>query len=321
MGGGTPSLFDAEQLDRLLAAIRARLPFAPNIEITLEANPGTVEIGRFKEYRDIGINRLSIGVQSFNDDALQRLGRIHNRRDAIRAAEQAHAAGFDNFNLDLMFGLPQQNIQLASADLQTAIDLETPHLSWYQLTIEPNTWFHTHPPSLPVEDVVVDIYEHGQQILLERGFQQYEISAYAREKHSCQHNINYWLFGDYLGIGAGAHGKITSAQTQTITRHAKVKHPRDYLQTASQPERIQTTRRLTPQDTLLEFFMNALRLNNGFNIETFQNNTGLTLDICYDILHKAMENGWLEQDAAGIRCTATGHRYLNEVLELFIPEV
>ena len=218
MGGGTPSLFSPESMDRLLSQLRARLNFSPNIEISMEANPGTAEQGKFSEFFAVGINRLSIGIQSFDNVQLQRLGRIHNRREAFRAVEIAHAAGFDNLNLDLMFGLPRQTNEQALADLQNAIDLEATHLSHYQLTIEPNTFFYHQPPQTPDDDQLFEMQQQCQTLLADRGYTQYEVSAYAKDNHRCQHNLNYWQFGDYLGIGAGAHSKLSHGQPLQMTR-------------------------------------------------------------------------------------------------------
>src|SRR3990172_545076 len=236
LGGGTPSLFSPEAIDRLLSGIRARLPLDQNIEITLEANPGTVDVERFKGFRAAGINRLSIGIQSFDEEKLKALGRIHGRDEALRAAESARAAGFENFNLDLMFGLPDQTVEQALADIRTAIQLCPTHLSAYQLTIEPNTLFHARPPTLPDNDSTWDMQSQLQTELAAADYRQYEVSAYARPGYECRHNLNYWKFGDYLGIGAGAHAKITAASG--ITRLWKVKHPGEYLRTAGTPESI-----------------------------------------------------------------------------------
>ena len=236
IGGGTPSLFSAEALERLLSGLRARLPLRPDTEITLEANPGTVERGRFAEFREAGINRLSIGVQSFDDEQLRRLGRIHDRRDAFAAAEAAHAAGLDNFNLDLMFGLPGQTVAQGLADIANAIALQPAHVSYYQLTIEPNTLFHQSPPTLPDDEMIDAIQQRAQVELARQGYERYEVSAFARENRRCRHNLNYWEFGDYLGIGAGAHGKLTDPASGQIHRLWKLKHPRDYLKVpAPQP--------------------------------------------------------------------------------------
>ena len=242
IGGGTPSLLSPEAMDRLLSGLRARLVINADAEITLEANPGTAEQEKFREYRALGINRLSIGVQSFHDDALQKLGRIHGRNEAIRAAEMAHAAGFDNFNLDLMFALPNQTPKQAAEDVATAIDLEPAHISYYQLTLEPNTLFYAQPPVLPDNDIAWQMQQAGQQQLGEANYGQYEVSAYAQPKRQCAHNLNYWQFGDYLGIGAGAHGKITDASQQNITRLAKCRHPQDFMTTAGTTKSIQSER-------------------------------------------------------------------------------
>ena len=246
IGGGTPSLFSAEALDRLLAGLRARLPLRPDTEITLEANPGAVEQGKFAEFREIGINRLSIGVQSFNDEQLQRLGRIHDRRVAFAAAEAAHVAGLDNFNLDLMFGLPEQTVEQALADIANAVALQPAHLSYYQLTIEPNTRFYQSPPTLPDDETISLMQERTQAELARQGYRQYEVSAYARETRRCRHNLNYWEFGDYLGIGAGAHGKLTDPAAGRIHRLWKLKQPRDYLAMAGTPAFLALARAGTP---------------------------------------------------------------------------
>ncbi len=320
IGGGTPSLFAPESIDRLLSALRARLPFvSPDIEVTLEANPGTVEQGKFAELRAAGVNRLSIGVQSFDADALERLGRIHGAKEATRAAEQAHAAGFDNFNLDLMFGLPGQTPQAGANDVATAIALEPTHISYYQLTLEPNTQFAARPPTLPEDDAIAAIQERGQQTLAEHSYAQYEVSAYARADKQCAHNLNYWTFGDYLGIGAGAHAKISDAQTQSIQRLWKVKNPRDYLAAVPGSTYIGGESTLTPADVGFEFMMNALRLNEGFETRLFAERTGLPLSVVEAPLTLAQRKGWIEVTSAHIRATEQGQRYLNDVLEVFLP--
>lgn len=318
MGGGTPSLFSPEALDQLMVELRARLNLKPNIEVTLEANPGTVEQGKFKEFRDIGINRLSIGIQSFNNDHLRRLGRIHNRRDAIRAAELAHDAGFDNFNLDLMFGLPTQTIEESLRDIRSAIDLEPAHISHYQLTIEPNTLFHNQPPTLPDDDRCWAMQEQCQTTLAERGYAHYEISAYAKDKQQSQHNLNYWQFGDYLGIGAGAHGKISNAASQSITRHWKQKHPHDYLKINEGESVLAGEKELQPSDLSLEFMMNALRLTDGFETSLFSLHTGLSLETISEQLQRASDKGWLDVDDSYIKPTQQGRLFLNDLLELFV---
>lgn len=319
IGGGTPSLFSAEALDELLCGIRARLNLQPNIEITLEANPGTVEAGKFHEFRALGINRLSIGAQSFNNDALQRLGRIHERKEAWRAAEHAHDAGFDNFNLDLMFGLPQQTLEQSLEDINTAIALEPTHISHYQLTLEPNTRFHHDPPVLPEDELRWAMQERCHETLAESGYGHYEVSAFAKPNSQCQHNVNYWQFGDYLGIGTGAHGKISNAQFQTITRRSKLRHPEKFLQNASSPERISSEQQLLAQDTGFEFMLNALRLTEGFAPHVFSDHTGLPISIIETQLSKAEQLELIDWDVKLIRPTERGRNYLNDLLQLFLP--
>ena len=320
LGGGTPSLFSPESFDILFSELRARLSFSPDTEITMEANPGTIEQGKFNEFRHAGINRLSIGIQSFNDDQLKKLGRIHGRKEAIRAAEFAHDAGFNSFNLDLMYGLPNQNIAQAIDDIETAIALEPKHLSHYQLTIEPNTFFHHHPPTTPDDDKLWQMQDACQKSLANNGYHQYEISAYAKEGFQCKHNLNYWQFGDYLGIGAGAHGKLTNAPQQTISRRWKVKQPQHYLETANTKNVISGEQVLTRADASFEFMMNALRLNNGFNTELFQQHVGVPISIIEKALNQAVEHDWISWDIKRIKPTQTGRQYLNNLLELFMPE-
>ena len=320
IGGGTPSLFSPEAMDQLLSGLRARLVINADAEITLEANPGTAEQEKFREYRALGINRLSIGVQSFHDDALQKLGRIHGRKEAIRAAEMAHAAGFDNFNLDLMFALPKQTLKQAAEDVATAIDLEPTHISYYQLTLEPNTLFHAQPPVLPDNDLAWQIQQAGQQQLGEANYGQYEVSAYAKPKRQCAHNLNYWQFGDYLGLGAGAHGKITDASQQNITRLAKQRHPQKFMETAGTAESIQGERVLSRKDVGLEFMMNALRLNEGFETGLFAAHTGQQIELIDSALNKAEETGLIERNIKQIRPTAKGRRFLDDVLTLFVAD-
>ena len=320
MGGGTPSLFSPESVDQLISALRARLTFAPDIEITMEANPGTVELGKFKEFSSAGINRLSIGIQSFNDDKLKSLGRIHGRKEAIRAAELAHDANFNSFNLDLMYGLPNQSLAQAVDDIETAIALEAKHLSHYQLTIEPNTFFHHQPPTVPDDDKLWEIQEACQASIAKHGYAQYEISAYSKEGYQCQHNLNYWQFGDYLGIGAGAHGKLTNAPEQKIHRSWKVKQPQAYLDNAASDKRVAGEKILTRDDAAFEFMMNALRLNNGFETEIFQQHTGLPISIVEKALKQAEEKEWITWDLKRIKPTEIGRQYLNTLLELFMHE-
>lgn len=320
MGGGTPSLFSPESIDQLLSALRARLSFSPQVEITMEANPGSVELGKFSEFSAAGVNRLSIGIQSFNDDKLQRLGRIHGRKEAIRAAEHAHDAGFNSFNLDLMYGLPDQSLQQAIDDIETAMALEPHHLSHYQLTIEPNTLFHHQPPVTPDDDQLWTMQLDCQSHLAKKGYLQYEVSAYAKNNYQCQHNLNYWQFGDYLGIGAGAHGKLSNAADQTIIRSWKVKQPKDYLAKAATVNRVSGSKNLSRDDAGFEFIMNALRLNEGFATELFQRHTGLPISTIENTLKQAEDKGWLDWQLKQIKPTETGRQYLNSLLELFLPE-
>lgn len=319
IGGGTPSLFAPESLNRLFSAIRARLPGIPGMEITLEANPGTVEQGRFTEFHAIGINRLSLGVQSFNDQALKHLGRIHDSQEASRAAAVARMAGFTNINLDLMFGLPGQTGTQALADIETALTFTPSHISHYQLTLEPHTYFHRYPPTLPPEESIGDWQEACQTRLIQAGYTHYEVSAYAQTNQQCQHNLNYWRFGDYLGIGAGAHGKITDAMENRITRLWKVKHPETYLAKAGTPEGIGGETALSPQEATFEFIMNTLRLTEGFPSHLFQDRAGIPITAAAEALHKAEALGWIERDFQRIRPTGKGLQLLNELLQLFLP--
>lgn len=319
IGGGTPSLFSAEALERLLSGLRARLPLRPGVEITLEANPGAVEQGRFAEFREIGVNRLSIGVQSFNDGQLQALGRIHDRHAAFTAAEAAHAAGLDNFNLDLMFGLPGQTVEQARADMANAIALQPAHLSYYQLTIEPNTRFYHAPPTLPDDETIDAIQEQAWTELERYGYQRYEVSAYAREGRRCRHNLNYWEFADYLGIGAGAHGKLTDAAAGRIHRLWKVKHPRDYLASAGTAAGIGGDESVRETDLPVEFLMNALRLVAGVPATLFSERTGLPLTALEPAWSQARAKGWMEADPDRLQPTPFGLRFLNDLLQGFMP--
>lgn len=316
-GGGTPSLFAPTHFDTLLSVLRARLPLLPQLEITLEANPGTVESGRFAEFHAIGINRLSLGVQSFDNAALQRLGRIHNGNEARTAIEIAQMAGFNNLNLDLMFGLPQQHVDTALSDLRTATAYQPAHLSWYQLTIEPNTAFYRQPPPLPDDNLMEEIQIAGQAWLAEQGYQLYEISAYARTQR-CQHNINYWQFGDYLGIGAGAHGKITLAAENTIVRYSKQANPQRYLDTAHNNTVMVEQHHLSAEDVFFEFMLNNLRLRTGFSENLFIQRTGLPLNYLHEKLAPVFEKGWLRCDNERILTTEQGWRFLNEVLMMLM---
>ena len=318
-GGGTPSLLSATAYERLFVGLQQRLTFAADIEITLEANPGTFEAEKFSAYRKLGINRLSIGIQSFHPEHLQALGRVHDRDQALRAIELAKLAGFDNFNLDLMHGLPNQTIDQALADLNQALSFNPNHLSWYQLTIEPNTEFYKRPPTLPEDDTLWDIQEAGQALLAKAGFQHYEISAYSQPNKTAKHNVNYWQFGDYLGIGAGAHGKITLQgpdKTNTF-RTWKTRLPKDYLN----PEKpfIAGNEIISPEDIGLECLMNALRLHQGIRVSDFEVRTGQTLASVSETTEKAIQLGLLEIDDC-IRATERGQQYLNELLALFLTD-
>lgn len=319
IGGGTPSLFSAQAYEQLFSSLRALLNIAPYAEITLEANPGTVEQQRFAEYRSIGINRLSIGIQSFNNTALKALGRIHDSKQATKAVESAYLAGFDNINLDLMFGLPQQTAETARQDIDTAIALAPQHLSYYQLTIEPNTLFYQQPPTLPDDDPIIDWQLDNQYRLAQAGYQQYEVSAYAKDEQQCRHNLNYWQFGDYLGIGAGAHSKITDASQQSITRTSKQKQPQAYLDTAGTEQNFLTQEVITLQDIGFEFMLNALRLTDGFATPLFQQQTGLPLSHIDTVLQQAEQQGLISWDIHRIKPTDKGQRYLNSLIELFLP--
>ena len=321
IGGGTPSLFSAEALDRLLSGLRARLPLRPDGEVTLEANPGAVERGKFVEFRAIGINRLSIGVQSFDDDCLRRLGRIHDRRAAFAAAEAAHAAGLENFNLDLMFGLPGQTVEQGRSDMANALALQPAHVSYYQLTIEPNTRFYHSPPRLPDEETIERIQHHADGQLARRGYRRYEVSAYARDGRRCRHNLNYWEFGDYLGLGAGAHGKLSDPAAGAIRRLWKVKRPSAYLATAGTPACLGGDSALAKTELPVEFLMNALRLVEGVPAALFEERTGLPLTALQPGLERARARDLLEPDPARLQCTATGLRFLNEVLQEFMPDM
>ncbi len=314
-GGGTPSLFSDRALGRLLAGVERRVAFAPDIEITLEANPGTFEQAKFKGYRALGINRLSIGVQSFQEAKLKALGRIHDGNEAVRAADMARAAGFDNFNLDLMHGLPEQSIEDALFDLRTAIAQAPTHLSWYQLTMEPNTVFWSQPPVLPEDDLLWDIQEAGQALLAAEGYAQYEVSAYAQPGKQARHNLNYWTFGDFLGIGAGAHAKLSTPDGR-ILRTWKTRLPKDYL---DRSKAFQAGERILEADELpFEFLMNVLRLTDGAPAELFSQRTGLPLQQLEQARREAERQGLLQADNTRLVATAKGQLFLNDLLQLFL---
>lgn len=318
IGGGTPSLLGEEAVARLLEGIGAHVTLAPGCEISLEANPGTVEAGRFEAFRRAGVNRLSVGVQSFDDTLLPRIGRIHDGRQARLAVERAMAAGFDSVNLDLMYGLPGQTVDQGMADVETAIDAGVAHISHYQLTIEPNTLFYRQPPDLPVDDVASDIFEHAAARLRAAGYRRYEISAYSRPGKECRHNLNYWRFGDYLGIGAGAHGKL-SPGGGVPERSLKHRHPRRYLAAAATGRFDQSRARCSEDSLPLEFMMNGLRLINGIALTRFTQTTSLSVDVIRRPLEIARERGLLRMDDDNIRPTDVGFQFLNELLLLFAP--
>ncbi|MEN0677024.1 radical SAM family heme chaperone HemW [Plesiomonas shigelloides] len=313
IGGGTPSLFSAEGMQQLLDGVRARIAVAADAEITMEANPGTVEADRFTGYQQAGINRISIGVQSFAADKLQRLGRIHGPQEAVRAAELATGLGLRSFNLDLMHGLPEQSLEEALADLRQAIALAPPHLSWYQLTIEPNTLFNSRPPVLPDEDMLWLIFSEGHKLLTEAGYEQYEISAYARPGYQCQHNLNYWRFGDYLGIGCGAHGKLSFTDGR-ILRTVKTRHPKGYLQGRYTDNHSE----VALDDRPFEFFMNRFRLLEPAPRADFPRFTGLSEENIRPAIEQALRAGYIEETTTHWQLTEHGKLFLNSLLELFI---
>ena len=317
-GGGTPSLFSPSAIEKILTGVQKRVPFGSQIEITLEANPGTVDTPRFTGFRHAGVNRLSIGVQSLQNDKLQALGRIHDRDHALRAIEAVTEAGFNNYNLDLMHGLPNQSIPDALQDLTDALGFQPPHLSWYQLTIEPNTLFHHKPPTLPEENTLGDIQDLGAALITQAGLTQYEVSAFAKPQHQCRHNRNYWEFGDYIGIGAGAHSKVTDLEHGTVTRYWQVKNPKDYLAADKSFTARETI--LTEQDLCFEFMLNALRLTNGVSSTLFTERTGLSFSSLEPHLSTARTSGLLLNDPTLLCPTLLGHRFLNDLIGLFLPE-
>ncbi len=308
IGGGTPSLMSVEELEQLFIGLKSRLELAPNIEITLETNPGTFEVEKFKNFKEIGINRLSIGAQSFNDDHLQSLGRIHNAKEAAEACTYASQT-FDNFNIDLMYGLENQTLEQCLDDVNQAIDLNPTHISFYQLTLEPNTYFAKFPPVLPVDDDIWQMSDEGIKLLEKNGFLRYEVSAF--EKTPSKHNLNYWQFGDYIGIGAGAHGKITDIENNTIFRTVKSKSPTDYLQKIG--------KKVIPIDNLpFDFMLNALRLKQGVDVNLFSQRTGLSINIIDDKLNKSKSIGLLSESDKNIKPTQKGFDFLNDLQSIFL---
>lgn len=316
IGGGTPSLFSAAAIELLLSQVLARFEHHPDIEITLEANPGTVEADKFTGFFQAGVSRLSIGVQSFASDKLIKLGRIHDGEQASKAAQLATQCGVSSFNLDLMHGLPQQTIENALDDLKTAIKLKPTHLSWYQLTIEPNTPFHSRPPVLPVDEVLWTIQDQGIALLNQAGYQQYEISAFSQKEYQCQHNLNYWRFGDYLGIGCGAHGKISDVSSGNVYRTVKVKHPKGYLD-KSRPH-LDQLKTVTSDELPFEYMMNRLRLYSAFDLDEFEAYTGLARTTIAARLELAQSKHLMSNHEQTWQVTPTGHRYLNDLLEMFL---
>lgn len=347
-GGGTPSLFSPDEIGRFLAGVRSRLDCVADLEVTLEANPGTIEHGRFRGYRDAGVNRVSLGAQTFNDSQLKALGRIHGSGDIERAVDELVRAGIDNFNLDLMYALPRQTPEQALADVRAALALAPRHLSHYQLTLEPGTVFYHRPPPLPEEEAAWDMQLQCQALLAERGYQQYEVSAYARDGHRCRHNLNYWQFGDYFGLGAGAHGKLTRAGTGAVTRTTRCRQPRDYLSRAV-PDRLTELKDVAAAELPFEYMLNALRLRQGFDLREFEACTGLSRTVLAGPLRAAQEKGLMQALPAGLtaspmqappsqdasagpaavpeslpagdawRPTELGARFLNDLQALFLP--
>jgi putative oxygen-independent coproporphyrinogen III oxidase len=318
-GGGTPSLFAPESIAELLAGVRARLRFEPDIEITLEANPGTVEHGRFSDYKAAGVTRVSLGAQSFDDRHLRALGRIHGAGDIERAVEELASVGLENFNLDLMYALPDQSVEQAVADVRRAVSLEPAHISHYQLTLEPGTVFFHRPPPLPDQDASWEMQQACQALLAEHGYEQYEVSAYARADRQCKHNLNYWQFGDYIGIGAGAHGKLTDIARGQIVRTVKHRQPREYLRHRGRA-RTSERRIVAAGELAFEFMLNALRLRSGFSAQDFAARTGLELEDVRRPLEQAARQGLLAREGDRWRPTERGYLFLNDLQALFLPD-
>ena len=314
-GGGTPSLFSAESIDAILSAVRMLTPLEYGAEITLEANPGTVEIARFAGYKQAGVNRISLGIQSFNADYLKSLGRIHDDKQAITAAELALKT-FERVNLDVMYALPNQRLEHALQDARQAVALNPDHLSFYHLTLEPNTPFHRTPPSLPSDDVSADMQEQIEALLAENGYEHYETSGFCKPKSQSRHNLNYWQFGDYLGIGAGAHSKLS--YHDKITRETRHKHPKAFMENAENGNAVDNSWQIAQADLVFEFMMNALRLSDGVEVSLFQQRTGLSLQTIQRGLAKATQKGLITQDLKRIKPTLLGQRYLNDLLALFL---
>jgi len=318
-GGGTPSLFSADQIASFLSDARARLDLRPDVEITLEANPGTIERDSFSAYAQAGINRVSLGVQSFDDGLLRSIGRIHGRREIEQSLLSLDSAGISNFNIDLMFALPGQSPAQSRRDIELAIDAGPAHISFYQLTIEPNTAFAAQPPRLPVDDIAWDMHQAGLDLLEKNAYRQYEISAFAQTGKHSRHNVNYWRFGDFLGIGAGAHGKITSAADGCVHRFARHRHPKRYLQGLLSGDWCAETRVLSDEELVFEFFLNQLRLKDGVTIDDFSARTGLAWNVVESRVMKAVDRGLLEYRRGRVSPTVLGWRFVNDIQQIFLP--
>jgi putative oxygen-independent coproporphyrinogen III oxidase len=316
IGGGTPSLLSVAGMDQLLCAVRARINLEPDAEITMEANPGSVEVEKLAGFAKAGINRISLGIQSFSDEQLKALGRIHNGEQAKRAVQIA-LDHFKSVNLDLMYGLPNQSLESAKADMETALSFKTPHLSLYNLTLEPNTYFANFPPKLPSDDEIDAIFEQNLALLTKAGYKRYEVSAYAQKDQECKHNLNYWRFGDYIGIGAGAHGKVS--YPGKITRQVRERHPETYMQAIeTKGNALIESRELSAADLPFEFMLNALRLSDGVDTSTFSERTGLPLSVISKGLDEASKKGLLDENPSKLKPTALGLRYLNNLQEMFL---
>jgi oxygen-independent coproporphyrinogen-3 oxidase len=318
-GGGTPSLFTAAWYEKFLGEVRARLALAPDVEITLEANPGTTEHDSFERYAAAGINRVSLGVQSFDDALLQAIGRIHGRAEVERSLESIHRSGIENFNVDLMFALPGQNVPAAVEDVRRAIAAGAAHVSHYQLTLEPNTAFHADPPPLPDPDGAWDMQEGAMELLVAAGYRQYEVSAWAQEGRQCRHNLNYWTYGDFLGIGAGAHSKITLPAVGSVRRRIRKRHPTAYLQAVQDGGFVADERILGPEERIFEFFLNQLRLYRGVDKAHFTARTGLSWETVAERVQMAVDRGLLQDEGSRLAPTELGWRFSNETQEIFLP--
>ncbi len=318
-GGGTPSLFSADQVETFLAAARARLDLRPDVEITLEANPGTIEHDSFSAYADAGVNRVSLGVQSFDDELLKAIGRIHGREEIEKSLRSLNSSGISNFNIDLMFALPGQSFAQCRNDIELAIQAGPAHISFYQLTIEPNTVFAQSPPRLPEDDMAWEMQQNGVEQLEENAYGQYEISAFAKKDKRSLHNMNYWRYGDFIAVGAGAHGKITTAADGRVQRYAKQRHPRRYLQALESGDWRAETRLLNDDELVFEFFLNQLRLKQGVSVDDFSPRTGLPWVVVESRVQKAVDRGLLEVGDMRLRPTGLGWRFVNDIQQLFLP--